>query len=103
MIGPAHSDQRFVREDQRPFRNCIYVAGQLQPAHVIEKTRIEQRFAIVAALRAKIIDFRIGEVERAQEIDRCRQPQATVNCPAKGFSRNVTWNTASWSVTPALK
>ena len=56
----------------------------MQPAQVIEKTRIEQRFAIIAALRAKIIDFRIGEVERAQEIDRCRQSASHGELPGKG-------------------
>ena len=57
----------------------------MQPAQVIEKTRIEQRFAIIAALRAKVIDFRIGEVERAQEIDRCRQSASHGELPGKGI------------------
>src|SRR5262249_24055836 len=73
----------FVREYQGPFRNCIYVAGQSQMAQVIEKTRIEQRFAVVAALRGKVIDFCVGEVERAQEIDRCYQPATDGELTAK--------------------
>jgi hypothetical protein len=55
----------------------------LQPAQVIEETRIEQRFAIIAALRAKVIDFRVGEAERAQEIDHCCQPASHRELPGK--------------------
>jgi phosphosulfolactate synthase (CoM biosynthesis protein A) len=79
-----NSNQRFVRKNQGSFRNCIYVAGQLQPAQVIKKTRIEQRFTIIAALRAKIIDLRISEVERAQEVGRCRQSASHGELPVKG-------------------
>src|SRR5207249_75148 len=78
-------NQRFVRKNQSSFRNCIYVAGQLQPAQVIEKTRIEQRFTIIAALRGKVIDFGVGEVKRAKEIDRCRQAGSHGELPGKGI------------------
>src|SRR5438874_11721376 len=60
-------------------------AGQLQPAQVIEKTRIEQRFTIIAALRAKVIDFGVGEMERAKEIDRCSQAASHSELPGKGI------------------
>src|SRR3954452_16608969 len=64
-------------------QNCIDVAGQLQSAQVIEKMRIEQRFAIVAALRRKVIHFGVRELELAQEIDGSRQSASHGELPGK--------------------
>src|SRR6266403_4442105 len=72
--GAANPDERFIRENQRSFRNRINVASQSQTAQVIEKAGIKQRLAIVSVLRGKIIYLSFGEIKRAQKVDRRREP-----------------------------
>ena len=81
--GSANPDQRFIRKNQRSFRDCVNVASQSQTAQVIEKSGTEQRPAIVPVLRGKVIYLSFGEMKRTQKVDCRREPARDRESTAK--------------------
>src|SRR5215469_5524468 len=83
--GATNTNQRLIWKDQCSLRYRVDVTSGSQTTHVIKKTGIEQRLAVVPVQRGKVIYFCILKTKRAHEID-CRRESA---CDRKRATKRV--------------
>ena len=61
----ANADEWFVWKHHRPLRHRVDITGKPQCPQILEKGALEQRLAVVAALRRKISNVSLAEVKFA--------------------------------------
>ena len=82
---PAHAHQRLVGEDHRPLGDGRHLAGQAQPAQVVEEGPLEQRAPVGTGQRGQVVEVVGLEAEAPQVLDQARDAAGHREAAAVGL------------------